>query len=70
MSAALSGSSNELRMRLRRTNSTSKAEDIVTEDAKVRKSQPDKPIHRWEEWGSIPARAHNKRLLVTVPETL
>ena len=46
MSAALSGSSNELRMRLRRTNSTSKAEDIVTEDAKVRKSQPDKPIHR------------------------
>ena len=49
-------------MRLRRTNSTSKAEDIVTEDAKVgynlsilcleifaafkvRKSQPDKPIH-------------------------
>ena len=37
--------SNELRMRLRRTNSTSKAEDIVTEDAKVRRSQPDKPIH-------------------------
>ena len=37
--------SNELRMRLRRTNSTSRAEDIVTEDAKVRKSQPDKPIH-------------------------
>ena len=24
----------------------SRAEDIVTEDAKVRKSQPDKPIHR------------------------
>ena len=59
-----------MRMRLRRTNSTSKAEDIVTEDAKVRKSQPDKPIHRWEEWGAILARAHNKRLLVTVPETL
>jgi len=33
------------RMRLRRTNSTSRAEDIVTEDAKVRRSQPDKPIH-------------------------
>ena len=57
MSASLSGSSNELRMRLRRTNSTSKAEDIVTEDAKVRKSQPDKPIHRWEEWEIILARA-------------
>ena len=69
MSAALSGSSNELRMRLRRTNSTSKAEDIVTEDAKVRKSQPDKPIHRWEEWESIPARARIKQLLVPVPET-
>ena len=66
MSAALSGSSNELRMRLRRTNSTSKAEDIVTEDAKVRKSQPDKPIHRWER---ILARAHTKQLLVPVPET-
>ena len=24
-----------------------RAEDIVTEDAKVRKSQPDKPIHRY-----------------------
>ena len=27
-------------------NLISRAEDIVTEDAKVRKSQPDKPIHR------------------------
>ena len=45
MSITLSNG-NEMRMRLRRTNSTSKAEDIVTEDAKVRKSQPDKPIHR------------------------
>ena len=27
-------------------NQISRAEDIVTEDAKVRKSQPDKPIHR------------------------
>ena len=27
--------SGEVRMRLRRTNSTSRAEDIVTEDAKV-----------------------------------
>jgi len=44
MSVTLSNG-NEMRMRLRRTNSTSKAEDIVTEDAKVRKSQPDKPIH-------------------------
>ena len=69
MSAALSGSSNELRMRLRRTNSTSKAEDIVTEDAKVRKSQPDKPIHRWEECESMLARSHIKQLLVPVPET-
>ena len=67
MSASLSGSSNELRMRLRRTNSTSKAEDIVTEDAKVRKSQPDKPIHRWEE--SIFAGVHIKQFLVAVPET-
>jgi len=43
-------------MRLRRTNSTSRAEDIVTEDAKVRKSQPDKPIHSPRDslisWGS------------------
>jgi len=36
---------NDVRMRLRRTNSTSRAEDIVTEDAKVRRSQADKPIH-------------------------
>lgn len=46
----------EGRMRLRRTNSTSRAEDIVTEDAKVRKSQPDKPIHSPRDslisWGS------------------
>ncbi|XP_023344418.1 diacylglycerol O-acyltransferase 1 [Eurytemora carolleeae] len=46
----------ESRMRLRRTNSTSRAEDIVTEDAKVRKSQPDKPIHSPRDslisWGS------------------
>ena len=28
-------------------NPISRAEDIVTEDAKVRKSQPDKPIHRY-----------------------
>eukprot|EP00088_Acartia_fossae_P016735 TRINITY_DN1940_c0_g1_i4.p1 TRINITY_DN1940_c0_g1~~TRINITY_DN1940_c0_g1_i4.p1 ORF type:complete len:520 (-),score=41.79 TRINITY_DN1940_c0_g1_i4:73-1632(-) len=44
------------RFRLRRTNSTSRAEDIVTEDAKVRKSQPDKPIHSPRDslisWGS------------------
>jgi len=33
-------------MRLRRANSTSRAEDIVTEDAKIRRAQPDKPIHR------------------------
>ena len=46
-----------------------KNKDIVTEDAKVRKSQPDKPIHRWEEWESILARAHIKQLLVPVPET-
>lgn len=43
-------------MRLRRTNSTSRAEDIVTEDAKVRKSLPDKPIHSPRDslisWGS------------------
>jgi len=32
--------------KLRRTNSTSRAEDIVTEDAKIRRAQPDKPIHR------------------------
>ena len=30
-------------MRLRRANSTSRAEDIVTEDAKIRRAQPDKP---------------------------
>jgi len=47
---------NGTRFRLRRTNSTSRAEDIVTEDAKVRKSQPDKPIHSPRDslisWGS------------------
>merc|ERR1719150_1242471 len=44
MSVTLSNG-NDVRSRLRRTNSTSRAEDIVTEDAKVRRSQPDKPIH-------------------------
>jgi len=36
----------ESRMRLRRANSVSRAEDIVTEDAKIRRAQPDKPVHR------------------------
>ena len=34
------------KLKKRKKNQISRAEDIVTEDAKVRKSQPDKPIHR------------------------
>ena len=42
-----SRSRRRIQMKVRpRPVSSSRAEDIVTEDAKVRKSQPDKPIHR------------------------
>lgn len=33
-------------LRLRRVRSTSRAQEIVTEDEKLRRAQPDKPIHK------------------------
>lgn len=43
MAPPTDSSGSELRMRLRRTQSVTRAEEIVDQEQKQRKSQPDKP---------------------------
>ena len=56
---------NEVRTRLRRTNSTSRAEDIVTEDAKVRTGSEDfcfsGHCYHWVTFGPWAPRSANKK---------